>query len=258
MLAILSPAKTLDFDTEPTTKRHSTPQFLDHSEKLIELLREKSPDQLCELMGISHKLGTLNWNRYMAWQLPFTPENSKQAILAFKGDVYTGLEANQLPEDDLLWAQDHLRILSGLYGILRPLDLMQAYRLEMGTKLQNPNGADLYNFWNGQLTEALNTDLSAQNNPVLINLASNEYFGAVQPKSIQAPIITPVFKDWKNGKYKIISLYAKKARGMMANYMIRHRIESPEALKHFDTAGYAYSESDSDPQTWVFLRKQDS
>lgn len=256
MLAILSPAKTLDFETPSITDDFSTPEYLDDSAKLIDQLREYSPEQISELMGISSKLGTLNSNRYLSWQLPFTPENSKQAVLAFKGDVYTGLEADQMSPGDLKWAQSHLRILSGLYGVLKPLDLIQPYRLEMGIKLSNPRGKDLYQFWGNQLTDALNSDLGNQSNPTLINLASNEYFKSIDQTLIQAPIITPVFKDWKNGKYKIISFFAKKARGWMTAHMIRERLNNPEGLKAFTTGGYAYSANDSNDGEWVFLRNQ--
>ena len=256
MLALLSPAKSLDFDSAPITQSHSMPSFLDDSEQLIEQLRDLSPERVSELMGISAKLGVLNSNRYLNWSLPFSLSNSKQAVLAFTGDVYTGLDASHMNEDDLNWAQDHLRILSGLYGVLRPLDLIQPYRLEMSTKLNNSRGPNLYRFWGTQLTDAINQDLSKQDRPVLINLASNEYYKALQPDRIQAPVITPVFKDWKNGQYKIISFFAKKARGMMSAFMIRQRLRDAEDLKAFQTAGYAYSDAQSSESQWVFLRKQ--
>ena len=237
MLMVISPAKTLDFDTLPTTSEHTTPDFLDDSEELIEQLREMSPHAISALMKISDKLGNLNFDRYLSWDKKFTPDNAKQALLAFKGDVYTGLDAESMSSDDLLWAQDHLRILSGLYGLLRPLDLIQAYRLEMGTKLANGRGKDLYQFWGSKITEALNQQQADESLPVLVNLASNEYFKSVQSKQLNAEIITPVFKDWKGDKYKIISFYAKKARGLMVAYIIRNRLNDVEQIKNFDSEG---------------------
>lgn len=256
MLIVISPAKTLDFDTPPPTLQHSQPDFLKDSQQLVEQLRELSPPQLAELMGISHKLADLNFGRYLDWKRPFTKKNAKQALLAFKGDVYTGLQAEDLSLEDLGWAQQHLRILSGLYGVLRPLDLMQPYRLEMGTALGNGRGKDLYAFWGERVTKALNKALQGQ--PVLINLASNEYFKAVRPEALDAEIITPVFKDWKSGKYKIISFFAKKARGMMTRYIIQNRIEDPEAIKGFDMAGYQYNSAMSEGNQWVFVRDEQS
>ncbi len=254
MLIVLSPAKTLDYETAPVTGVHSQPRFLDSAETLIGELRQLTPPQVSELMGISDKLGDLNFGRYLEWSRPFTPDNAKQAALAFKGDVYTGLDAEHLSEKALVWAQDHLRILSGLYGVLRPLDLMQPYRLEMGTRFANSRGPNLYEFWGTAITEALNNDLAGDEHPVLINLASNEYFKAVDKKKLNAEIITPVFKDWKNGKYKVISFYAKKARGMMARYIINKRLTDPEKLKDFDMDGYRYNAAMSGPREWVFVR----
>jgi cytoplasmic iron level regulating protein YaaA (DUF328/UPF0246 family) len=257
MLIVISPAKTLDFATPATTAEHSLPDFLPQAETLIKGLRKLSPPQVAELMGISAKLGDLNFGRYLEWSRPFTPDNAKQALLAFKGDVYTGLEADTLSAEDLAWAQDHLRILSGLYGLLRPLDLIQPYRLEMGTRFATARGDNLYQFWDGRITKALNGVLAAEPQPVLVNLASNEYFKAVQPAKLAAEIITPVFKDWKGGKYKIISFFAKKARGMMAGYIIRNRIVEPEQLKDFADGGYRYNPAMSSAREWVFIRAGD-
>ncbi len=254
MLTVISPAKTLDFDTPATTATYTTPDFLDDSRELIDRLRELSPQAIAELMRISDKLAGLNAARYQSWYTPFTPDNAKQAVLAFKGDVYTGLEAESFNEEDLAFAQDHLRILSGLYGVLRPLDLIQPYRLEMGTKLDNPRGKDLYQFWGNQITESLNRELERQASPVLVNLASNEYFKAVKPKALQGEIITPVFKDLKNGQYKIISFYAKKARGRMSAWLIKHRVTEPERLQAFDEDGYVYNSELSTATQWVFTR----
>ncbi len=255
MLALISPAKTLDFETPPTTESSSQPQFLDDSEQLIKTTRKLAPHQLSSLMGISDKLGHLNFDRFANWQRPFKPGNAKQALLAFKGDVYTGLAAENFEEADFQFAQQHLRILSGLYGLLKPLDLIQPYRLEMGTKLSNPRGANLYQFWDARITEALNRDLAKLAQPVIINLASNEYFRAVQTAKLHASVITPVFKDWKNGRYKIISFYAKKARGMMSAFMIRERITRVEDLQLFSEGGYCYDATRSTESEWVFTRK---
>ena len=207
-------------------------------------------------MKISDKLGTLNYLRFNEWKPPFNLNNAKQALLAFKGDVYTGIEAETFSNQDLKFAQKHLRILSGLYGVLKPLDLMQAYRLEMGTQFENKQGKDLYEFWGGKLTDQVNKDLKAAKSKVLINLASNEYFKSLQAEDIDAEIIVPVFKDFKNGKYKIISFYAKKARGLMSAYIIKNRLKKPEDIKAFDVDGYKYSKSESSGNNWVFLRKE--
>jgi len=256
MLIVISPAKTLDYETPATTDLHTTPEFLDRSEALIKDLRKLSPPQVSELMGISTKLGDLNFGRYLDWSLPFTPANAKQAVLAFKGDVYTGLQAQTLTKKELKWAQDHLRILSGLYGLLRPLDLMQPYRLEMGTRFGVGKAANLYEFWGDRITESLNEILAKQRKPVLINLASEEYFKSVRPQKLTADIITPVFKDMKGGKYKIISFYAKKARGMMAGYIIRNQLKDVEDIKQFDSAGYRYNAAMSSAREWVFIRDE--
>jgi cytoplasmic iron level regulating protein YaaA (DUF328/UPF0246 family) len=254
MLIVVSPAKTLDFETAPVTQAHSQPQFIEHSQLLIESLKALSVQDVAELMKLSDKLASLNVARFESWEPTFNFENAKQAVLAFKGDVYTGLDAESLTDDDLQFAQDHLRILSGLYGVLKPLDLMQAYRLEMGTKLNNSRGKNLYEFWGTIICEYLNQELTNGNSPVLINLASNEYYKAAKEKNIQGRIITPAFKDWKNGQYKIISFYAKKARGLMTRYIIQNRIEDPEQLKGFDLEGYRFAESMSEGDNWTFIR----
>lgn len=260
MLTLLSPAKTLDYETPPTTQSYSQPGFLEQSSQLIDILRVYSPAEISGLMKLSDKLAELNVERYSNWSLPFEASNSKQAVLAFKGDVYTGLEAETLSQADLEYAQQHLRILSGLYGLMKPLDLMQAYRLEMGTKLSNPAGKDLYAFWGNTITDAINRELSDHQNTEIVNLASNEYFKSVKPRQLSGKLITPVFKDEKNGKFKIISFYAKKARGLMARYMIENRIDNPEELKSFDLAGYSYSAEESvenaSGATWVFKRAE--
>lgn len=254
MLMVISPAKTLDFESKPVTARFTQPQYLDHSQELIEQLREFSPAQISELMHVSDKIGGLNAARFGSWTPAFTPENAKQALLAFKGDVYTGLNAETFSDTDFSYAQDHLRMLSGLYGLLRPLDLMMPYRLEMGTKLANARGKDLYAFWGTQISEWLNQALAEQGDDVLLNLASNEYFSAVKKTALNARIINTEFKDLKNGQHKIISFYAKKARGMMSRFVIKERINNPEHLKQFDEQGYRFSAEQSKPDLLVFLR----
>ena len=254
MIILLSPAKTLDYETPPHIAKHTQSTMLKQASELIEHLRKISPQQLSTMMKLSDKLAALNVARYASWQLPFTSDNAKQAVLAFKGDVYTGLDASTLTEDDLQWAQEHLRILSGLYGLLKPLDLMQAYRLEMGTKLANSRGKNLYEYWGNQITDQLNNTLQKNAAPVLLNLASNEYYQSVKTANIQSPVITPIFKDEKNGKYKIISFFAKKARGLMARWIIENRITDTERLKEFASSGYYFSPADSTETQWVFLR----
>lgn len=257
MLSVLSPAKTLDFETPPTTDIVTRPDYLDSSRQLVDILRDYSPQALSELMGISDKLAGLNAARFAQWQPPFDPDNAKQAILAFQGDVYTGLEAQHWSQPDLEWSQDHLRILSGLYGMLRPLDLMQPYRLEMGTRLENPAGKDLYAFWRNTLTRDLDAAVQhSSGEKVLVNLASNEYFGAIDKKALTSRVITPVFKDAKNGQYKIISFYAKKARGMMSAWMVHQRLEKSEDLKDFNAGGYCFNAGLSDQDSWVFTREE--
>jgi cytoplasmic iron level regulating protein YaaA (DUF328/UPF0246 family) len=256
MLLVISPAKTLDYDTPPVTARFTQPQHLDDAQLLIEQLRELTPLQIAELMHLSDKLAGLNAARFASWHPDFTLDNAKQGLLAFKGDVYTGLQAEDFSEADFEFAQDHLRMLSGLYGILRPLDLMQPYRLEMGTKLPNARGKDLYAFWGERISHWLNDALAAQGDDVLLNLASNEYFSAVKRKALNARIIDTEFRDLKNGQYKIISFYAKKARGLMARYVIKERISDIEQLKAFDYQGYYYSAEQSGADKLVFLRDQ--
>ncbi len=254
MLIVISPAKTLDFETAATTESYSQPRFLEESQLLINELNNLSTADIASLMKLSDKLAALNMVRFQTWHAPFNLDNAKQALLAFKGDVYTGLDAETLDDSGLEYAQHHLRILSGLYGVLKPLDLMQPYRLEMGTKLANEKGKDLYQFWGNQLRESIEAELT---DGVLINLASNEYFKAIEAKKLKARIITPVFKDWKNGQYKIISFYAKKARGLMSRYIIDHKINQPENIKKFDSQGYRYSPEISEADQWVFLRDHD-
>ena len=254
MKIVISPAKTLDFETAPVTEQFSQPDWLDDSQQLIDELKHLSQADIATLMKLSDKLAALNMARFGSWSTPFTRDNAKQALLAFKGDVYTGLDAEAFSEQDFTFAQQHLRILSGLYGLLKPLDLIQPYRLEMGTKFANQRGKDLYQFWGNKLTEALNQEFAEQPEPVLINLASNEYFKAVKAKELQARIITPVFKDWKNGQYKMISFYAKKARGLMSAYIIKNQLTEPEQLKEFDLDGYYFSEEQSKGDQWCFLR----
>ena len=256
MLMVISPAKTLDYDTPPVIEQSTQPRFVEHSVELIEVLREKSPQDIAKLMSLSDKLASLNVARYGSWERESTPQNAKQALLAFKGDVYTGLNAEDFSTDDFAFAQQHLRMLSGLYGLLRPLDLMQPYRLEMGTKLVNPRGKDLYTFWGERISQWLNEDLEAQGDQVLLNLASQEYFGAVKPKALTARVIDTVFKDQKNGQYKIISFYAKKARGLMARYVIKERLQDPEGLKDFNLDGYRFDAVSSSENQLVFLRDE--
>jgi cytoplasmic iron level regulating protein YaaA (DUF328/UPF0246 family) len=256
MLMVISPAKTLDYETPPATARFTQPAHLKHSSLLIEQLRELTPAQIGSLMSLSDKLAGLNAARFSSWTPDFNPSNAKQALLAFKGDVYTGLHADDFSEADFDHAQQRLRMLSGLYGLLRPLDLMQPYRLEMGTKLANPRGKNLYEFWGERISGYLNQALLEQGDNVLLNLASNEYFSAVKLKALNARVINTEFKDLKNGQYKIISFYAKKARGMMARYVIKERINDPVGLKDFNYQGYRYHAEQSKPDSLVFLRDQ--
>lgn len=255
MLVVISPAKTLDFDTPHSVSKITRPRMLNASAELVEELRQYSSADLQNLMKISDKLADLNAKRYQDWQLPFKKTNAKAAIFAFQGDVYVGLQAQQFGESDLLFAQEHLRILSGLYGLLRPLDLIQAYRLEMGTSLRTKRGSTLYQFWGEELTKAVNKDLKALKTKTLVNLASNEYFDAINPDLLHADIVTPVFKDFKNGKYKFLSFFAKKARGMMSAYIVKNRIVDIEQIKRANIDGYRYSREESDEHKWVFLRK---
>jgi len=253
MLLVLSPAKSLDLETPSPTQEHTLPDFIDRAGQLIGVLRDLSPGQVGDLMHISDTLSVLNVARYASWTADHT--EGHQAVMAFDGDVYGGLDARSLRPDAIAFAQRHLRILSGLYGLLRPLDLIHPYRLEMGTRLVNPGGKDLYTFWGEAITRALNAQLAHTGPTALVNLASEEYFKSVKPKLLDAPVVTPVFEDWKNGKYKIISSFAKRARGMMARYAIENGITDPEALKEFDVDGYAFVPGESKERTWVFRRK---
>ena len=256
MLIVISPAKKLDYSSPVAAKNYSQPQLLDHSAELLQGLKKLSPQDVCALMGLSDNLGALNYERFQAWDRPFTKDNAKPAILAFKGDVYQGLDADSMTDKQLDWAQDHLRILSGLYGLLRPMDLMQPYRLEMGTKFANQRGKDLYQFWGNIITDEINSLLGNAKTPVLLNLASNEYFKSVQQKNIAGRVVTPVFMDKKGDKYKIVSFYAKKARGLMSAYIIRNKITAVEGIKKFDVDGYSFNPAMSDGDSWVFTRDQ--
>ncbi|MCB1229788.1 MAG: peroxide stress protein YaaA [Verrucomicrobiae bacterium] len=254
MIAVISPAKTLDYESRCPSLTPTEPEFLGESESLIKALRKKRRPELQALMGISENLADLNYRRYRDWSLPFTEDNARPALLAFKGDVYTGFTLDEYTKRDFEFAQQHLRILSGLYGLLRPLDLMQPYRLEMGTGLKTARGKDLYAFWDRKITHALNEALRETRSNHLINLASNEYFRSVRDDLLDAEVVTPVFKDLKNGEYRIISFFAKKARGMMSDFLIRNRIKRPEDLKDFDRAGYRYNAALSEGTTWLFTR----
>ncbi|MDH3251081.1 MAG: peroxide stress protein YaaA [Acidimicrobiia bacterium] len=254
MIILLSPAKTLDYESPLVTKKHTEPLFPDRVAELVDILAAKSPADLGSLMSISDSLSELNFERYQDWEPVFTPENARPAILAFKGDVYHGLNVDGFDARDLNYAQNHLRILSGLYGVLRPLDLMQPYRLEMGSKLKNPAGKDLYAYWGDPITERLNEDLETARPKALVNLASQEYFGAVNTDKLDARVITPVFKDFKNGQYKVISFFAKRARGVMASWLIRNRIDTLKGITEFDGDGYRYSPVDSTTDNPVFWR----
>jgi uncharacterized protein len=256
MLIVLSPAKTLDFETTAKTKTHTQPAFVRQSSELVDTLKRYSPAQIASLMGISDALAHLNAERFASWSPDFTPENSKQAILAFNGDVYEGLNASSLAAKQMEYAQAHIRILSGLYGLLRPLDLMQPYRLEMGTALPTAKGKNLYQFWGDTLTAALNQALTENKSKAVVNLASEEYFKSVQPKGLIVPVVTPVFEDWKAGHYKVISFHAKRARGMMARFAAQKAIKDAEKLKAFNSEGYGFDEDASTELRWVFRRKE--
>jgi uncharacterized protein len=256
MLFLLSPAKSLDYDTPaPPELPHTLPQFPQQSAQLIELLRRYSPQQISELMDLSDALSALNVARYAAWRPKFTAKNAKQAILAFNGDVYDGMDAKSLKSADLEWAQSHLVMLSGLYGALRPLDWMQPYRLEMGTKLANPAGSNLYKFWGSSIANYLDGQLAQDKAPVIVNLASNEYFKVVDRKALKARVVECVFEEQKNGQYKVISFMAKRARGMMARYAIQKRIKDVKKLEGFSSDGYAFDARISEPDRLVFRRK---
>ncbi|KFI07821.1 peroxide stress protein YaaA [Massilia sp. BSC265] len=254
MLIVLSPAKSLDLESPSTTKEHTTPDFIHRAAELIEVLRTYSPAGIAELMDLSDSLALLNVSRYAHWSEDHA--EARQAIMSFNGDVYAGLDARTLGPGEVDYAQRHLRILSGLYGLLRPLDRMHPYRLEMGTRLKNPRGSNLYAFWGESITRALNAQLAETQAAALVNLASEEYFKSVKPKLLGAPVVTPVFEDWKNGKYKIISFFAKRARGLMARYAAQNGVTDPEQLKDFDVDGYAYDAAASNDATWVFRRRE--
>jgi len=252
MKIVISPAKSLDFETKVPTSQYTEGVFLNEASTLNAVLKKKTPKKLSDLMSISPKLGELNWQRNQDWKLPFTLDNAKQAVFAFKGDVYIGLDTYTLSEDKIEKLQDKLRILSGQYGLLKPLDLMQPYRLEMGTKLKVGRKENLYQFWNESITKSLNEELNEDE--VFINLASNEYFKVIKPNLLKVPVITPVFKDYKNGKLKIISFFAKKARGLMVRYIIDNDIEEIEGLKGFNYEGYAFDTNLSSEKELVFTR----
>lgn len=254
MLIIISPAKTLDFETKSKISTYTIPDFLSKSETLIKELQKLSSKELSRLMKISPNLAQLNYERNMVWNVKFTTDNAKQALLAFTGEVFRGIDASGLSNQELEASQSYLRILSGLYGLLRPLDLILPYRLEMGTKLRNPKGNNLYKFWGNLLTERINETMTELDKKTLVNLASNEYYKAVNSKQIKARIITPAFKEEKNGEYKTIAVYAKKARGLMTRFIIQNQLSKPDDLKAFDVAGYAYDESMSNEKEFVFIR----
>ncbi len=256
MLTVISPAKTLDFESPTVTDAFSQPAHLTQSRKLVRRLRQLSASDLSRLMQVSDDIADLNQQRFKKWKTPFKPDNSRQALFAFKGDVYIGLDAYSMTPENVEFAQDHLRILSGLYGVLRPLDLMQPYRLEMGTRLDTDQSKNLYQFWDGRITKTLNQDLRQSGTKTLINLASNEYFKSIKPKLLKAEVITPVFKDYHKDGYRVIGFFAKKARGMMARYLVDHQIDEPEALKDFNLGGYAFNAQLSAAHEWVFTRRQ--
>ncbi len=255
MLFLLSPAKSLDYETPLQGQPHTAPQFVAQSKALIDVLRTQTPLQIAQLMDLSDKLAALNVARYQAWSSRATPKNARQAALAFDGDVYGGLDAKTLAPEALNWAQEHVCILSGLYGVLRPLDLMQPYRLEMGTRLANPGGKDLYKFWGTRIADYLNTRLKADISPVVVNLASQEYFKAVDTKALKARVVECVFEETKAGQHKVVSFFAKRARGLMARYAVTHQLLTPEQLRAFDLEGYAWDAKASTPERLVFRRK---
>ncbi|MHA1598679.1 MAG: peroxide stress protein YaaA [Alphaproteobacteria bacterium] len=256
MLAIVSPAKKLDFSDLTRPIDATQPEFLEQSGELIKAARKLSRSDLQRLMQLSDKLTELNFQRFKDFKTPFTKANAKPAALTFSGDTYVGLDAPSLSDDDLAYAQDHLRILSGLYGMLRPLDLMQPYRLEMGRRLNTAHASDLYEFWGDDLSDAIDEIVVGHPDPVVVNLASNEYFKAVRPRHMKSRVITPVFKEVKDGEARVLGLFAKRARGMMARYMIQNRIDRPDDLKKFTGGGYGYQDHVSDADTWVFTRER--
>jgi len=254
MIVILSPAKTLNFKSDSPTHKYSLPFFVQQAEKLIEVLKNYSPANIIELMNVSNGLAELNYIRFQSWETEHNTENSKQAVFAFNGEVYNGLKANTFNNDQLLFAQKHIRLLSGMYGVLCPLDLIQPYRLEMGTHLKFGNYKNLYEYWNNSINQYLNSELAAHPSKTIINLASKEYAKAVKFKEIKGTVITPVFKEYKRNKYQVITVYAKKARGLMTRYIIENKIESPKHIKHFDIEKYAFAEHLSNENEWVFTR----
>ena len=256
MFFVLSPAKNLNEKAPAPVKEFTQPDLLAEAEILMRQLRELAPQQIAELMHVSDKIALLNAERNAEWHTPFTPDNAKQAVFMFNGDVYEGIAADTLKPEQIQYLQQHVRLLSGLYGILRPLDLMQPYRLEMGTAFANTRGKNLYEFWGDIITDLLNDTLAQAGSDILINLASQEYFKSVNTKKLKARLITPVFKDEKNGKYKIISFYAKRARGLMVRYAAEHNITDPEMLKNFDYEGYSFNAAASNESEWVFMRKE--
>ena len=256
MFFVLSPAKNLNEKAPAPVKEFTQPDLLAEAEILMRQLRELAPQQIAELMHVSDKIALLNAERNAEWHTPFTPDNAKQAVFMFNGDVYEGIAADTLKPEQIQYLQQHVRLLSGLYGVLRPLDLMQPYRLEMGTAFANTRGKNLYEFWGDIITDLLNDTLAQAGSNILVNLASQEYFKSVNTKKLKARLITPVFKDEKNGKYKIISFYAKRARGLMVRYAAEHNITDPEMLKNFDYEGYSFNAAASNESEWVFMRKE--
>ena len=258
MLIVVSPAKSLDYESPLPTKKHSEPRMLDQASELVDIMAKKTPAEIAKMMSISEGLAELNFERFQDWEAPFSPDNARPALLAFNGDVYLGMDAaNTFSERDYTHAQKVLRILSGLYGVLRPLDLMQPYRLEMGSGLKNPKGKDLYSFWGPDITDRINEDLAeSPGAKVLVNLASDEYFGSVQPDRLDGKLITPNFLDSKNGgPYKVVSFFAKRARGAMAGWIITERIKSAKGLLDFTGMGYRYDAERSTPEAPVFIRE---
>ena len=260
MLTVISPAKRLDFESKMaafiTPDFVKQPRLLPDIKKLAQETKKLKVHEIKDLMGLSDNLAALNFNRFQDFKTPFTLLNARPALQAFQGDVYLGLDAKTLNKEGLVFAQDHLRILSGFYGVLRPLDLIQAYRLEMGVKFKNPRGGNLYTWWGAELSKVINKDLKVQNSEILINLASNEYWKAVDQKTLKARVITPQFKEEKNGVFKTLSFFAKKARGLMFRYMIDYKIDDPESLKNFSSEGYSYHPGLSEGDKWTFIRPQ--
>lgn len=254
MLILLSPAKSLDFESAVADVPATTPEFAAETKRLIGILRKQTPAGLSALMSISPQLAALNHARNRQWSSAYPPERSRSAIFAFNGDVYTGLNARSCDDGALAWAQEHIRILSGLHGLLRPFDLIQPYRLEMGTRLANPRGKDLYAFWGGKPTAAVNELLAAEPAPLLVNLASQEYFAAIRPGDLKARLLTPTFRERRNGQYRFVSFSAKKARGAMARYLMDVRADDADAIRAFDRDGYCYNESMSSDHEWTFTR----